>query len=186
MQIMEQIRKIFEKAGINLYIRTYDIIVISANSGIIEFIPDTVSIDVIKKEHENFTDLHDFFVDTFKDDFEEAQKNFIESLAAYSLICYLLQIKDRHNGNILIDAEGHIIHIDFGFLLGTNPGGINFENAPFKLTKEYVKVMGGLDSEMFLYFKILFFKGFIELKNHVDSLMIILEIMQKNSDLPCF
>jgi len=61
MQVMEEIRKIFEKAGINLFIRTYDIIVISANSGIIgkkiclylnfkEYIPDTASIDVIKKE----------------------------------------------------------------------------------------------------------------------------------------
>jgi phosphatidylinositol 4-kinase len=52
--------------------------------------------------------------------------------------------------------------------LGTSPGGINFENAPFKLTKEYVELMGGLDSEMFLYFKLLLFKGFIELKNHIE------------------
>jgi phosphatidylinositol kinase/protein kinase (PI-3 family) len=27
--------------------------------------------------------------------FEEAQKNFVESLAAYSLVSYFLQIKDR-------------------------------------------------------------------------------------------
>ena len=34
----------------------------------------------------------------------------------------------------MIDSEGHIIHIDFGFILGIAPGSINFENAPFKLT----------------------------------------------------
>lgn len=68
-------------------------------------------------------------------DFPEAQKNFIQSLAGYSLVCYLLQVKDRHNGNILIDNKGHMIHIDFGFVLSISPGGINFENAPFKLTR---------------------------------------------------
>ena len=43
-------------------------------------------------------------------------------------MCYILQVKDRHNQNILIDAHGHIVHIDFGFLLSSFPGGgLKFE-----------------------------------------------------------
>lgn len=49
------------------------------------------------------------------------------------------QLKDRHNGNLLLDGDGHIIHIDFSFMLSHSPGGINFEAAPFKLTRELLE-----------------------------------------------
>ena len=51
-----------------------------------------------------------------------------------------MQLKDRHNGNLLLDDDGHIIHIDFSFMLSHSPGGISFEAAPFKLTRELLEV----------------------------------------------
>lgn len=85
--------------------------------------------------------------------------NFLSSLAGYSLVCYFLQIKDRHNANILLTSDGHLVHIDFGFLLSNAPGkGIKFEKAPFKLTHEVVECMGGVNSKYFSKFRRLLWK----------------------------
>ena len=57
-----------------------------------------------------------------------------------------------------MDVAGHIIHIDFGFMLSNSPGGVNFEAAPFKLTRELLEIMDsnseGHASEIFDYFKV--------------------------------
>ena len=46
----------------------------------------------------------------------------MKSLAAYCLVMYIIQAKDRHNGNILLHRSGKIFHIDFGFFLSNMPG----------------------------------------------------------------
>jgi phosphatidylinositol 4-kinase len=121
--------------------------------------------------------------------FKNAQKDFAESLAGYSLVCYILQIKDRHNQNILVDRHGHILHIDFGFMLGNSPGGnLNFESAPFKLTEEFEQVLGGRRSKSFNRYRRLCVEGFRALKDKAEQIILMLEMMQTGSglNLPCF
>ena len=46
--------------------------------------------------------------------------------------------------------------------------------------------MGGIDSDMFIYYKILMLQGIMAARKHMDKLVPIVEIMQLVSNLPCF
>ncbi len=184
MQLIQLFDQAWAEADLPLRLRPYAVLVTSATSGIIETVTDTCSIDSLKKSVKGFTTLAQFFEDYFghrgtDGGFEIAQNNFVESLAAYSLVCYFLQIKDRHNGNILLSSEGHLVHIDFGFMLSSSPGGnMNFENVPFKLTAELVEVLDGEHSEAYETFCSLFIRGFLESRKHAHKIILLVELME--------
>ena len=182
IQLMQRLLQIWKRAQIPLWMRPYEIFITSASSAMIEFVPDTISVHHLKKKmidlkYFKLTNLHQFYRWYFHEKFEEAQYNFIRSLAAYSIFSYLFAIKDRHNGNIMIDRSGHIIHIDFGFMFQNYPGGVNFESAPFKLTQEYIDLMDGPESDKFELFKSLIVRGLIEVRNNLDDLLSFITIM---------
>uniref|UniRef100_A0A8C6W1K8 Phosphatidylinositol 4-kinase beta n=1 Tax=Nannospalax galili TaxID=1026970 RepID=A0A8C6W1K8_NANGA len=146
-----------------------------------EPVVNAVSIHQVKKQSQ--LSLLDYFLQEHgsytTEAFLSAQRNFVQSCAGYCLVCYLLQVKDRHNGNILLDADGHIIHIDFGFILSSSPRNLGFETSAFKLTTEFVDVMGGLNGDMFNYYKMLMLQGLIAARKHMDKVVQIVEIMQQ-------
>ena len=109
-----------------------------------------------------------------------------------------MQLKDRHNGNILVDREGHLIRtlhpsvfrsarltspasadIDFGFLLSNSPGSLGFEMAPFKLPQDYIDILGGFEGEKFAEFKTLFKRAFRDARKHAERIITLVELMQK-------
>ncbi len=192
-QLLHQIDHILREAEIPVWMRPYDIVATSFDGGLIEAIPDTVSLDALRRNDPHYTTLPDFFDRLFgsrphgEAALEKARQCFVESLAAYSIVCFLLQIKDRHNGNILLDAEGHLIHIDFGFMLARSPGNVNFERAPFKLTSEMVDIMEGPLSPYFRRFRELCVKTFLELRRQRHKIILLVEmVVNGNETLACF
>nr|XP_012780437.2 phosphatidylinositol 4-kinase beta [Maylandia zebra] len=187
-QVLRQLQSIWEQERVPLWIKPYKILVLSADSGMIEPVLNAVSLHQVRKQSQ--LSLLDYFLQEHgsftTEAFLTAQRNFVQSCAGYSLICYLLQVKDRHNGNILLDSEGHIIHIDFGFILSSSPRNLGFETSAFKLTSEFVDVMGGPDGDMFNYYKMLMLQGLIAARKHMEKVLQIVEIMQQGSQLPCF
>ena len=187
------------------YLRPYSIMCIGGDAGLLECLPDAKSIDEVKKETDGFTSLREYFERAYGPpqsrtalqvplqqqlpsydgsiiSFEQAQDNFLRSLVGYSLVCYILQIKDRHNANILLDREGHIMHIDFGFVLGDTPkmGKVPLfsERAPFKLTAEFWDVIGGWNMQqggLGVKFFEMFEAAFAVASAHADELVTLIE-----------
>jgi phosphatidylinositol 4-kinase A len=116
-----------------------------------------------------------------------ARLNFIKSLSAYSVVSYILQIKDRHNGNIMIDDWGHIIHIDFGFIFDWSPGkDMRFESADFKLTKEFIDIMGGtMNAEAYQLFVTKAVQAYLSIREHYMEFRNLILLMYY-SGFPCF
>jgi hypothetical protein len=192
-QLIQVCDKIWQDAGTPVWVKRMRILVTGESSGLIETITNGVSLHSLKRSltlstieagknpRGRIATLRDHFVKTFgppeSDAYKAAEDAFKRSLAAYSIISYILQLKDRHNGNVLIDNEGHIIHIDFGFMLSNSPGSVGFEAAPFKLTQDYVDVLGGVGSQAFedykklckMAFQGMFFVLFLSLLYSISS-----------------
>jgi phosphatidylinositol 4-kinase len=188
LQMIAAFRGIFNTVGLDVWVFPYRVTATAPGCGVIDVLPNSISRDMLGREAVNRLD--DYFVSRYGNEdsirFQEARSNFVKSMAAYSVISFLLQFKDRHNGNIMIDDWGHIIHIDFGFCFDIAPGGIKFERAPFKLTAEMIAVMGGsTTSQPYRWFEELTIKAFLASRQHCDHLCHIVELML-DSGLPCF
>ncbi|KAL1873998.1 hypothetical protein VTK73DRAFT_604 [Phialemonium thermophilum] len=188
LQMIAAFRGIFHSVGLEVFVFPYRVTATGPGCGVIDVLPNSISRDMLGREAVN--GLYEYFISKYGNEdslrFQQARSNFVKSMAAYSVISFLLQFKDRHNGNIMIDDAGHILHIDFGFCFDIAPGGIRFERAPFKLTSEMMAVMGGsTEHQSFRWFEEMCVKAFLASRQHVEKLSQVVLLMM-NSGLPCF
>jgi len=202
-RLLKWFQRVFVRHGLKkLWLRPFLILATTHDTGCLEAVENAISIDGLKKSFGgNWTSLKRYFEETFSDDgsgglsLNDATTNFVESLAAYSIVCYVLCIRDRHNGNILLDDAGHIIHVDFGFMLCGSPGGRvlqqmgGFEpSQAFKLTSELMEV---LDSrpELLETFRELVASGLAAVRTDAEELLALMQLSvlgPENSSMECF
>uniref|UniRef100_A0A7S3GCJ5 1-phosphatidylinositol 4-kinase n=1 Tax=Palpitomonas bilix TaxID=652834 RepID=A0A7S3GCJ5_9EUKA len=197
LQVIRAFGRVFKEEKIDAQLFPYNVVSTGPNAGVIEVLMNTRSRDALGK----ITDggLFEYFVEKYghpqSSAFAAARQNLLRSLAPYAVVTYILQIKDRHNGNILVDDDGHIIHIDFGFMYDSSPGGnMKFERSPFKLSREMIMVLGGgskstfdecLSLAPFREFCRLTVRCYLAARKHFKELEHLTEIML-SSGLPCF
>lgn len=188
LQMMRVMQDQFIRANTCCLLLPYVVVTTGPSRGVIQCVPRASSRDALGKTWEGSMYTHfirKFGVET-SEGYRRVQRNFIRSLAGYSIASFILQMKDRHNGNILVDTDGHLIHIDFGFLFDISPGGnFKFERAPFKMAPEYIQIMGGsVDAPPFKYFVDLCVQGFIAVRRVAPAIMALASLMQAHPQPP--
>jgi hypothetical protein len=101
MQMIQFYQKIFRDANLPVWLYTYRIMSTSKTTGLIELIPNSISFDGLKKKVDYPGSLRSWYERAFdynnenKEKFNSAMEAYVSSMAAYSVVTYLLAIKDR-------------------------------------------------------------------------------------------
>lgn len=99
MQMIKYFIRIFQAEKVPVWLLSYTIMSTSQTTGLIELIPNAQSLDAMKKSSYWPGSLRSYFEKTFGPEgsgpFQEAVDAYTASLAGYSVVCYILAIKDR-------------------------------------------------------------------------------------------
>ena len=145
LQMINYMDSLLKNVHLDFQFTIYKTLATSKSDGFVEFVPNSTTIyDIIKTKtmREYYLELSNHN-DTV---YNQKLENYINSCAGYCVVTYLLGIGDRHLQNLMIDKNGRLFHIDFGYILGKDPKPLP---PPIKLCKEMVELMGGKGSKGF-------------------------------------
>lgn len=171
--------RLLKRGTLDLCLRPYAITATSATAGLVEFVDGSAPLSAVLAENGN--SVLQYFRSHHPNQSAkygvqpEVLHTYVRSCAGYCVITYLLGVGDRHLDNIMLLGSGHFFHIDFGFIFGRDPKPLP---PAFRLTREMVDGMGGLDSaEYRVEFRSLACQAFNLLRKSAGLVLNLLHLM---------
>ncbi|KAI9320243.1 phosphatidylinositol 3-kinase [Dichotomocladium elegans] len=179
IQIITLMDKLLQKENLDLRLTPYKVLATDSEGGLMQFIP-SMSLAAVLNEHQN--NVIDFFKKHNPDPGPDGiygvdaqvMETYIRSCAGYCVITYLLGVGDRHLDNLLLSPEGHLFHVDFGFILGRDPKPFP---PPMKLCKEMIEAMGGANSRHYNKFRQYCYTAFTTLRRNANLILNLFALM---------
>ena len=155
-------------------IPTYQIVMLSRDMAIIEFIEDSITLRMI---NDNGYTLQNYILNCNPDlKLDQIKKTFTYSLAISSACSYIIGLGDRHLDNIMINKKGQIFHIDYAYIM-ENPLTSLFELPQIKVTNDIIDFLGGVNSVYYAEFKTLIVKIYNILRANKNILYLYLRFL---------
>ncbi|KAJ2848282.1 Phosphatidylinositol (PI) 3-kinase [Coemansia brasiliensis] len=183
VQIITLMDRLLRKESLDLRLTPFSVLATRADQGLSQFVPSQ-SLAAILSENNN--SILAYLRKTNPDPdgpygvAADVMETYVKSCAGYCVITYLLGVGDRHLDNLLLTPQGHLFHVDFGYILGRDPKPFP---PPMKLCKEMVEAMGGMDSLMYQRFKSHCFVAFSILRKSSNLILNLFSLMV-HSNIP--
>ncbi|KAI8326377.1 phosphatidylinositol 3-kinase [Martensiomyces pterosporus] len=183
VQIITLMDRLLRKENLDLRLTPYCVLATGVDQGFSQFIPSQ-SLAAILAENNN--SILAYLRRTNADPAgpygvaADVMETYVKSCAGYCVITYLLGVGDRHLDNLLLTPDGHLFHVDFGYILGRDPKPFP---PPMKLCKEMVEAMGGMESLMYQRFKSHCFVAFSILRKSANLILNLFSLMV-HSNIP--
>ena len=161
---------------IDIDIVTYSVFPINSTSGIIEIVDNAITLQYI--QNQGFT-IQNYILEhnsSSMDNLKIIKNNFITSTAFYTVISYILGFGDRHLDNIMITTNGSLFHIDFDYILGSDP---KFNPASIRITPCMIDMIGGKNSYNYVCFKKLCINIYNYFRSNINVIIKLLTIISK-------
>ena len=156
------------------FIPTYQIILLSKDMAIIEFIEESITLRMI---NDNGYTLQNYILNCNPDlKLDQIKRTFTYSLAISSACSYIIGLGDRHLDNIMINKKGQIFHIDYAYIM-ENPLTSLFELPQIKVTNDIIDFLGGMNSVYYAEFKSLVVKIYNILRANKNILYLYLRFL---------
>lgn len=179
IQIISLMNRLLLKENLDLKLTPYKVLATAVDTGMMHFV-QSMSLAAVLNDHQN--NILNFFKahhpstepgNVYGID-PKVMETYIRSCAGYCVITYLLGVGDRHLDNLLLSTDGHLFHVDFGFILGRDPKPFP---PPMKLCKEMIEAMGGANSPHYLSFQQYCYTAFTTLRRNANLILNLFSLM---------
>ena len=154
---------------------SYQVYLLKNGFGLIEVVESSETINDIRKNNSsNSAILHYILGNNPQETVSSVSRKFINSLAIYSVITYLLGIGDRHLDNIMIHQSGYLFHIDYEYILGEDP---KIVSQTMRITTDMLDALGGKNSDNYVMFKNMCSAIFNCLRKHINIFISLLSLL---------